>query len=649
MALEPEYCRGARGDVVTALQGALQKQKVPSESGGAPEPALTKVDGDFGIAMQRAVERVQRANGLLMTGVVDAATWKFLMGAEPWPPAFERLLYVIAGFEGHFYSKATGDRAGDRVGMTWGLIGYTLVQESKQGFRKGPLCKLLIDLFTQQRALMVNVFGTVDADRLEKALKLSADDLHKFAADNLSTEDGSSLKSPWKECFDALGGNETVRQMQRDFARTEYYQRAEGLAQAFGNSYGMNCERTLLYFLNFAINGGNFYPDEKLDAEAAIKTLIAAKPDATVAQKLQCITDVLIASRKSEYKDDMRQRMGTLAYGYGYVHGKFYRLEGWAVDVAEPVPAMPKPDPLRLAVLGLDSQEAEQIALARATHNLALAEEAGAASLVLGRFPDRTGYELLTSGGTRTVSLRHLAEKGAAIINPRLTEHYEAAQMLFRGRVGVLAIFGTITRSALGASDHYVLQHAGRTYAGLALKSNDQLMLIRQRTAGMAASESVVDITDLRRRLSDCALILLYGGNGVPVMSLPGSGPRWREWIAATGARPLVLGWFGNVRPPQDSQKLTLASNFFNRVGGLDPHGDLITICKTRPMDVIEQWGRACHAVFSTTLQKSLWLEEPIPKVEITARGAAAIGPDGQVWRANPDYAAPGQPAMIRG
>jgi hypothetical protein len=649
MALEPVYCRGARGDVVAALQGALQKQKVPGDSGGALEPALTTVNGDFGIAMQRAVQRVQHANNLLMTGVVDAATWTFLMGAAPWPPVFERLLYVIAGFEGHFYAKATGDRAGDRVGMTWGLIGFTLVQKSGAGFRKGSLCTLLTDLFAKQRTLMVSVFGTVDADRLEKALKLSAEELHTFAVDQLSTADGSNLKSPWKERFEALGGNETVREMQREAVQTQYYQKAEQLAQAFGNSYGMNCERTLLYFLNFSINGGDFFPNEKRDAEAAIKQLIAASPDATVAQKLQCITDVLVASRNAEYRDDMRERMGTLAHGYGYVHGKFYRLEGWAVDVAEPVPAAPKPDPLRLAVLGLDSQAAEQIALARATHNLALAEEAGVAGLAQGRFPERTGYELLTSGGTRTVSLRQLAAKGAALINPLLTEQYEAAQMLFRGRVGVLAIFGTITRSVPGTRDHYVLQRAGRTYAGLALKSNDQLMLIRQRTAGSAASESVVDITDLRRGLSDCALILLYSGNGVPVMSLPGSGPRWREWVAATGARPLVLGWFGNVRPPQDSQKLTLANDFFNRVGGLDPHGDLISTCRTRPMDVIEQWGQACHAVFSKTPQKSLWLEEPISKVEITARGAAAIGPDGQVWRANPDYAVPGQPAMIRG
>lgn len=648
MALEPVYCRGARGDVVAALQDALRKQMVPSEHGGALEPALTTFDGDFGIAMQRAVQRVQHANNLLMTGMVDAATWKFLTGAEPWPDTFERLLYVIAGFEGHFYSKATGDRDNDRVGMTWGLIGFTLVQPDGKGYRKGPLCELLARLFDQEPALMATVFGPADAKRLKEALDLSADKLRQFAVDKLSTEKGHSLQKPWHGYFEALGKIDAVRKMQRDFAYTGYYQRAEGLAAAFGKAYGMSCERTQLYFLNFAINGGNFIKNERPDAEAAIKKLIAAKPDAMVAEKLQCITDVLVKSRPT-YARDMRERMGTLAHGHGYVHGKFYRLEGWAVDVAEPVQAVPKPDPLRLAVLGLDSQGAEQIALARATHNLALAEEAAAASLAERRFPDRTGYELLSSGGTRTVSLRGLAANGAAIINPEFTEHYEAAQMLFRGRIGVLAVSGAITRPALTTGDHYVLQQAGKTYAGLALKANDQLMLIRQRSAGKAASESVVDITDLRSSLKECALVLLYGGYGVPVMSLPGSGPRWREWIAATGARPLVLGWFGNARPPLDNQKLTLANEFFSRVGQIDTHADLVAICKARPLEVIEQWGQACRTVFAATPQRYLWLDEPIPKVVITASGAAAIDPGGQVWRANPDHAKPGQSAMTRG
>lgn len=45
--LEPTYCRGAGGDVVSALQLALTRQLVPVESGAGAVPALAKVDGDL--------------------------------------------------------------------------------------------------------------------------------------------------------------------------------------------------------------------------------------------------------------------------------------------------------------------------------------------------------------------------------------------------------------------------------------------------------------------------------------------------------------------------------------------------------------------------------------------------------------------------
>ena len=645
MALEPTYCRGARGDVIAALQEALGRQQVPDDITGAPASALAGADGDFGVAMQRAVQRVQQANGLLMTGVVDAATWALLMGERPWPDAFQRLLFVLAGFEGHMYSKATGTRANDDVGMTWGLIGFTLVQPDRDdGYRAGPLARLLLDLFAHQRPLLVDAFGAADADRLEVALARTAPQLHRFAVDYLSSPNGATLQAPWRAGFDALGKNETVRQMQRELARAEYYVKAQALAARFDAKYGMACERTALYFFDVVVNNGGLTDAELADALAALDALAQAEPDAPVAAKLGCVTDALVRHRNPVYAADLRARKGTLAHGYGDVHGIFCRLEGWAVDVAEPVP---QAQPLRLAVLGLDNQGEEQLALARGARNMVVAEEAAAAALAEGRFPAATGYALLARGGTRSVTLRALAEKGAATLNDKSNNHYEAAQMLFRGRTGVLVISGTITRplSALGTADQYVLQRSAKTYVGLVLKANDQLMLLRQRSSG----DALVDVTDLRRGLGDCALVMLYSGYGVPAMGLPGSGPRWRAWIAPGGAGPLVLGWYGNVRPPQDSEKRTLADAFFDRVAKLQAGADLVTLCRTMPAAVIEQWGQACHAVFAASRQRYLWRDEPIAKVLLMASGAAAIDPAGRTWCANGDYGRPGQPAMIEG
>ncbi|MDF3886691.1 peptidoglycan-binding domain-containing protein [Cupriavidus basilensis] len=631
---------------MAALQRALQAQQVPREDGPGREPAIAKVDGQYGIAMQRAVQRVQRANKLLMTGVVDHATWQLLMGKQtPWPGLFERLLYVVAGFEGHFYSRSTGDRENDRVGMTWGIIGFKLCEG--RGAAKGSLHTLLTDISAKHHDIFVDAFGKANADKLDAALALDDEKLYQFAAKQISTEDGDSIRSPWNEGFSKLGESEIVREMQRRFAYDNYFVKSQELTAQFSSAYAMDCERTSLYFFDFKVNNGGFIPGERPQAEQSIKTLIARDPKATVAQKLQCITDVLAASR-SGYAVDIRERKGVTGYGYGNVHREYYRLDGWGIDVAEPSPAVA--DPLRLAVIGLDGQEDEQLALAGEAKNFSVGEEAAVQSLDESRFPIDVGYELLRAGSVRTVSLRKLAATGAGTINDKISNHYHAAQMLFRGQVGVLAISGQFTRPIIGDArdNQYVLQRNGRTYVGLQLKSNGQLMLLRQRTAGHAIQESVVDITDLRRSLSSCALIVLYGGYGVPVGTLPGSGLRWREWVGEAGANPIVLGWFGNVQAPRDGLKSILANAFLSRVRLASGGKDLPTICHDAPEQVIEQWGLACHEVFVASRQKYLWLDEPISSVSLMHSGAAAIDHSNAIWRANTEFGKPLQSAMIR-
>ena len=78
-----------------------------------------------------------------------------------------------------------------------------------------------------------------------------------------------------------------------------------------------------------------------------------------------------------------------------------------------------------------------------------------------------------------------------------------------------------------------------------------------------------------------------------------------------------------------------------------------MTILKEKSLEVIEQWGAACHEVFAGTKQKYLWLDEPVPTVLLMKSGAAAIDRSGGVWRANPIFGKPAagqppQPFMIR-
>ncbi|HEU5107275.1 MAG TPA: peptidoglycan-binding protein [Micromonosporaceae bacterium] len=71
----PTVKRGDTGEPVRQAQRALRR---------TPETTLT-VDGVFGPATENATEDFQRANGLPVTGVVDAATWKALPDGNPMP------------------------------------------------------------------------------------------------------------------------------------------------------------------------------------------------------------------------------------------------------------------------------------------------------------------------------------------------------------------------------------------------------------------------------------------------------------------------------------------------------------------------------------------------------------------------------------
>jgi hypothetical protein len=139
---------------------------------------------------------------------------------------------------------------------------------------------------------------------------------------------------------------------------------------------------------------------------------------------------------------------------------------------------------------------------------------------------------------------------------------------------------------------------------------------------------------------------MLYAGYGIPTDILPGSGVRWREWLAPFKASPIVLGWFGNVRLPRDAAQQVIASDFLAHVAALQPGADLQTLCNHHPDAIVQQWGEACHRAFHVDTQKYLWLDQPIPALSLSLSGAAAIGQDGRIWHANSMFGAVGETAM---
>ncbi|HEX2547936.1 MAG TPA: peptidoglycan-binding domain-containing protein [Ramlibacter sp.] len=660
MALEPVFARGCQGDIVRALQAVLLKTMVPKEGGTGTEPALVgKADGAFGAGMQRAIERVQAARGKVVTGVVEADTWKLIMGAQPWPDEFSRFVGVCSGAEGHGYTVATGNE--DGAGMTWGLIGFALVSSNAVG----KLPKLLRSIYRQHKALFDEAFGAERSAQLVNALKLDhatepqldREKLLQFAIP-LSAPGGKRLLDPWQEAFAKLGGAAKVQAIQRELAENDFYKPAMVAAGKY-DEFGMACERTRLFFLDVHINNGSVKSEEDALAREGIKKLMLEQPQAPVAAKLLKIRNALIELRAPKYELLIRRRKSTIAYGVGLVSkGMFLRLDGWGIDVSEPG-ASAQPLPLSHVGVTLDQQVGESIARAAAAAKLGLAPEPAAYFLDPQRtqegspecFPADTGIRLATSSGGSAVVLPGLATVGAAAINPKKQEVYDGLQLLFRGRPAVLAISGQYVHSARasGKGDVVVLQRANKTWAGLALKANDQLLVIRQRERRHDAQESSLNISDVRRHLGSCQLLLLYLSLGVPNEKQPGSGPRWRQWLRPTGANPIVLGWFGAISPPRDDTQKSLADQVFAQLQALEPAADFATLCAKYEQQLIQLWGAACHNAFAKGPQPYLWHAQMHPGPGVALSGAAAIDRAGQAWVANPDFGQSGEPAMKKG
>ena len=68
----PILCKGVKSEVVRRMQNLLIGHGYDMEGHGA--------DGSFGGATKRALEKFQKAKGLSVTGVCDAATWAKLLG-----------------------------------------------------------------------------------------------------------------------------------------------------------------------------------------------------------------------------------------------------------------------------------------------------------------------------------------------------------------------------------------------------------------------------------------------------------------------------------------------------------------------------------------------------------------------------------------
>lgn len=122
------------------------------------------------------------------------------------------------------------------------------------------------------------------------------------------------------------------------YAKRLYYDPAILEAKAFGNEFEMVSEHTDQLFFDIQVNNGGLgRKQEKPNVKAALKDLLIEKLKATLTEKLNPITGAPQKSRLRFAKDIIEPK-GTISNGFGRVHGKVFRLDGWGIELdAAPV------------------------------------------------------------------------------------------------------------------------------------------------------------------------------------------------------------------------------------------------------------------------------------------------------------------------
>ena len=292
------FARGASGEIVRKIQRALMF---------APKD----VDGVYGKDTEKALTRFQTANSLDATGTMDVSTWTKLM-LTPVPPVRERSLQLTGAFEGHGFTLAQGNF--DGAGITWGIIGFTLIG--------GELGKFFKEINQENPALIAQAFQgsakqLMDVFRAPKATQLAFADSVSLGASK------GKLAEPWRSAFQRFGEMAEVQAHQLELADRDYFQPALQTAREFG----LQTELGISLCFDVHVQNGSI----NAKARAAIKQELQDHPIANE-QELRVIIANSVADNARAFQEDVRSRKLTIATGTGSVHGQTFVLRNWGLD-----------------------------------------------------------------------------------------------------------------------------------------------------------------------------------------------------------------------------------------------------------------------------------------------------------------------------
>jgi len=296
------FSKGCKGMIAKRIQTDLQRQ------GFVVGDPLTFADGDFGGKTQTALQALQIARGLPVTGAVDGATWQQLT-TDPLPSLFERCLQVTADFEGHGFGLAEGNF--DGAGITWGVIGFTLSNGEIQAILKaaeqqapGTLARVMGPLAAQWQAITAKPLS----QQIDWANAMSSGPAKE------------GLPAAWLQAFARLGDESVIKRIQMQRAYDRYFVPCAAVAAQLK----LRSELGVLLAFDVHVQNGGFKPDAVAQAGA----LPAGTPEPVRREKL---AEWVAQSARPKYQADVLSRKKTIALGQGVVHGAPYTLSSWGL------------------------------------------------------------------------------------------------------------------------------------------------------------------------------------------------------------------------------------------------------------------------------------------------------------------------------
>lgn len=290
------FARGAKGELISELQRKL---------------GMTNATGNYFDQTVAAVKARQEKLGHDATGVVDFEFWPAVM-EQPVPPVFARSLQLTAAFEGTGFQLAEGNF--DGAGVTWGLIGFTLVG--------GELKRVFDVIAATVPQELERCFGPL-LPTWKKILAASKSEQIAFANSISKGKSNAQLAPEWLKAFNDLGAVPEVQQIQFARARDVYKPLAESIAAFCGFTSELG------FALAFDIAVQNSF-DDKL--KAMITAAFDSHPLQRELDRRVLVAHAVAEHARKEFQQDVLTRKLLLATGSGIVHGQSYVLTSWGLD-----------------------------------------------------------------------------------------------------------------------------------------------------------------------------------------------------------------------------------------------------------------------------------------------------------------------------